>query len=73
MRDMVPNHLFQLITLTAMEPPMSFEADAVRDEQAKMLHAIQPFSNRRTCSAARCAGSTETARWTGAHRRAATA
>jgi glucose-6-phosphate 1-dehydrogenase len=42
MRDMVPNHLFQLITLTAMEPPISFEADAVRDEQAKILHAIQP-------------------------------
>jgi glucose-6-phosphate 1-dehydrogenase len=43
---MVPNHLFQLITLTAMEPPVSFEADAVRDEQAKILHAIQPFSPR---------------------------
>ena len=43
LRDMVPNHLFQLITLTAMEPPISFEADAVRDEQAKVLHAIQPF------------------------------
>ena len=41
---MVPNHLFQLITLTAMEPPISFEADAVRDEQAKVLHAIQPFA-----------------------------
>ncbi len=35
----------QLITLTAMEPPISFEANAVRDEQAKILHAIQPFSN----------------------------
>ena len=46
LRDMVPNHLFQLITLTAMEPPISFEADAVRDEQAKMLHAIQPFAPR---------------------------
>jgi glucose-6-phosphate 1-dehydrogenase len=44
LRDMVPNHLFQLITLTAMEPPVSFEADAVRDEQAKILYAIQPFS-----------------------------
>ncbi len=30
--------------LTAMEPPVSFQADAVRDEQAKILHAIQPFS-----------------------------
>ncbi|MFN8626622.1 MAG: glucose-6-phosphate dehydrogenase [Candidatus Binatia bacterium] len=42
LRDMVPNHLFQLVTLTAMEPPISFDADAVRDEQAKVLRAIQP-------------------------------
>jgi glucose-6-phosphate 1-dehydrogenase len=41
LRDMVPNHLLQLVTLTAMEPPISFEADAVRDEQTKILHAIQ--------------------------------
>ncbi len=45
LRDMIPNHIFQLITLTAMEPPVSFEADAVRDEQFKILHAIKPFSN----------------------------
>src|SRR5262249_12390214 len=38
LRDMVPNHLFQLVSLTAMEPPISFHADAVRDEQAKVLH-----------------------------------
>ncbi len=44
LRDMIPNHIFQLITLTAMEPPVSFEADAVRDEQAKILQAIQPFA-----------------------------
>jgi glucose-6-phosphate 1-dehydrogenase len=41
LRDMVPNHLFQLVSLTAMEPPVSFQADAVRDEQAKSLHAVQ--------------------------------
>jgi glucose-6-phosphate 1-dehydrogenase len=41
LRDMVPNHLLQLVTLTAMEPPVSFKADAVRDEQTKVLHAIQ--------------------------------
>ncbi len=35
LRDMVPNHIMQLISLTSMEPPVSFEADAVRDEQAK--------------------------------------
>jgi glucose-6-phosphate 1-dehydrogenase len=40
LRDMVPNHLFQLVSLTAMEPPVSFAADKVRDEQAKVLHAI---------------------------------
>src|SRR5439155_12978494 len=40
LRDMVPNHLFQLLSLTAMEPPISFKADAVRDEQAKSLQAI---------------------------------
>jgi glucose-6-phosphate 1-dehydrogenase len=41
LRDMVPNHLFQLLTMTAMEPPISFGADAVRDKQAEILHAIQ--------------------------------
>ena len=41
LRDMVPNHLFQLVSLTAMEPPISFAADAVRDEQTKVLSAIQ--------------------------------
>jgi glucose-6-phosphate 1-dehydrogenase len=44
LRDMVPNHLFQLVSLTAMEPPASFEADAVRDEQAKVLRSIQPLA-----------------------------
>ena len=44
LRDMIPNHIFQLLTLTAMEPPVSFEADAVRNEQTKILAAIQPFS-----------------------------
>ncbi|HKV04718.1 MAG TPA: glucose-6-phosphate dehydrogenase [Candidatus Acidoferrales bacterium] len=44
LRDMVPNHIFQLITLCAMEPPISFEADAVHDEQTKILHAIQPLN-----------------------------
>jgi glucose-6-phosphate 1-dehydrogenase len=43
LRDMVPNHIFQLVTLIAMEPPISFDADAVRDEQSKILRAIQPY------------------------------
>ena len=44
LRDMVPNHLFQLLTMTAMEPPISFDADEVRNKQAEVLHAIQLLS-----------------------------
>jgi len=44
LRDMVPNHIMQLISLTTMEPPISFQADDVRDEQSKVLHAIRPMS-----------------------------
>jgi glucose-6-phosphate 1-dehydrogenase len=44
LRDMMPNHLSQLLSLTAMEPPFSFGANAVRDEQAKVLHSLQPFT-----------------------------
>jgi len=44
MRDMVPNHLFQLLSLTTMEPPISFSSDAVHDEQSKILHAVQSLS-----------------------------
>src|SRR5258708_19564654 len=43
--DMVPNHLFQLVSLTTMEPPISFSPDAVHDEQSKILKAIQPFGS----------------------------
>ena len=43
LRDMVPNHLFQLLALMAMEPPVSFEADAVRTEKGKVLEAIRAF------------------------------
>ena len=43
LRDMVPNHVMQLLTLTAMESPVSFHADAVRSEQAKVLNAMQPM------------------------------
>jgi glucose-6-phosphate 1-dehydrogenase len=44
LRDMVPNHLFQLLSLTTMEPPISFNSDSVHDEQSKILHAVQPLS-----------------------------
>jgi glucose-6-phosphate 1-dehydrogenase len=43
-RDMVQNHMFQLLAMIAMEPPVSFEADAVRDEKSKVLKAIQPLT-----------------------------
>jgi glucose-6-phosphate 1-dehydrogenase len=43
LRDMVPNHLFQLLTLTAMEPPTCFGAEAVRSEKAKVLEGVRPF------------------------------
>ena len=43
LRDMIQNHLFQLLALVAMEPPISFAADAVRDEKVKILQAIRPM------------------------------
>jgi glucose-6-phosphate 1-dehydrogenase len=43
LRDMVPNHLFQLLSLTAMEPPIRFDADAVRNEKLKAIEAIHPL------------------------------
>ena len=43
MRDMVPNHVFQLLAFTAMEAPNSVSADAVRSEKAKVIEAIREF------------------------------
>ena len=40
-RDVVQNHLLQLVSLVAMEPPATFEADALRDEKVKVLRAIE--------------------------------
>jgi glucose-6-phosphate 1-dehydrogenase len=45
LRDMVQNHMFQLLTLVGMEPPISFRAEDVRDEKVKVLHAVQPFTS----------------------------
>ncbi|HSD85679.1 MAG TPA: glucose-6-phosphate dehydrogenase, partial [Anaerolineae bacterium] len=42
-RDMLQNHLLQLITVTAMEPPYAFDARALRDEKAKVLQALRPI------------------------------
>jgi len=43
LRDMFQNHVLQMLTLVAMEPPISFEADYVRDEKVKLLRSIRPF------------------------------
>ncbi len=45
LRDMVQNHLFQLLAMMAMEPPLSFEAQALRDEKSKLLQAIMPLNS----------------------------
>jgi len=42
-RDMIQNHMFQLLALIAMEPPSSFDPDAVRDEKVKVLKSIRPM------------------------------
>ncbi len=46
LRDMVPSHLLQLLTLTAMEPPSSFSPAALQNEQVKVLGAIPPLGER---------------------------
>jgi glucose-6-phosphate 1-dehydrogenase len=44
LRDMFQNHMLQLLTLVAMEPPTSFEADIFRNEKVKVLHAVRPIA-----------------------------
>ncbi len=46
MRDMLQNHLMQLLTVVAMEPPPVLDADALRDEKVKVLRSIRPISKR---------------------------
>lgn len=43
LRDMFQNHLFQLLALTAMEPPVAFRSDPIRDEKVKVFRSIRPF------------------------------
>ncbi len=52
LRDMVQNHMLQLLALVAMEPPASLEPQAVRDEKLKVLHALRPLTPQ---SVATCA------------------
>ena len=63
MRDMVQNHLMQLLCLVAMEPPCSLDADSVRDEKVKVLRSLRPMSASdiefKTVRAQYAAGSSE--------------
>jgi len=43
LRDMFQNHMLQMLTLAAMEPPTSFEANSIRDEKVKLLRSVRPF------------------------------
>ena len=45
MRDMLQNHMLQLLCLVAMEPPSAMEADALRDEKLKVLRALKPIDD----------------------------
>ncbi len=45
LRDMFQNHMLGMLSLVAMEPPASFEAESIRDEKVKLLQSIQPFTD----------------------------
>jgi glucose-6-phosphate 1-dehydrogenase len=54
LRDMVPNHVLQLLAMTAMEPPNSFDADAVRAKKTEVIQAIKPIDpSQALCEAVR--------------------
>jgi len=59
LRDLVENHMMQLLTLLCMEPPVTFSADDVRDEKVKVLHAIKPVGPDDTVRAQYTAGMAE--------------
>lgn len=44
LKDMIQNHMFQLLTLTAMEPPVNLETESIRDEKVKVLRSLQPVT-----------------------------
>src|SRR6185369_9880628 len=44
LRDMIQNHALQLLTMIAMEPPSTSDADAIRDEKLKVLRSLKPFT-----------------------------
>jgi glucose-6-phosphate 1-dehydrogenase len=47
LRDMVQSHMLQLVALTAMEPPVALDPDAVRDEKVKVFRAVEPYTPKR--------------------------
>ena len=49
MRDMVQNHLLQFLCMTAMEPPLSYDGVALRNETVKVLQAVQPIDAQHDC------------------------
>ncbi|HEY1382513.1 MAG TPA: glucose-6-phosphate dehydrogenase, partial [Dongiaceae bacterium] len=51
LRDMVQNHLLQVLCLTAMEPPISLDADSVRDEKVKVLKSLNPVTGQEAANA----------------------
>jgi glucose-6-phosphate 1-dehydrogenase len=59
LRDLVQNHMLQLLTLLCMEPPVTFSADDVRDEKVKVLHAIKPVECEHTMRAQYTGGMAE--------------
>ncbi|MEA2331558.1 MAG: glucose-6-phosphate 1-dehydrogenase [Thermoleophilaceae bacterium] len=59
LRDLVQNHMLQLLALLCMEPPVTFNADEVRDEKVKVLHAIKPVDPDCTVRAQYTAGMAE--------------
>jgi glucose-6-phosphate 1-dehydrogenase len=58
-RDIVQNHMFQVLALIAMEPPISFEAEALRNEKVKVLRAIHPIEPRNVVRGQYAAGTIE--------------
>jgi len=50
MRDMIQNHLMQVLSLVAMEPPVTFDAESIRDEKVKVLKALRPIWPKDACS-----------------------
>ena len=50
LRDMVPNHMFQLLSMVAMEAPTSFDAEAVRNEKVKVLQSLHPLREEQALS-----------------------